>query len=92
MVVGKDTEVIIFPIWSSEDLKFATTTASGRAQLTVSSPAMKYSVDMPIIGGLHFCKLLSPARAIEWMYVDGLRYYDSLDNSTSTNTALLQAL
>lgn len=87
MVVGKDTEVIIFPIWSSEDLKFTTTTTTtgggGRAQLTVSSPAMKYSVDMPIIGGLHFCKLLSPARAMEWMYVDGLRYYDSLDNSTA---------
>lgn len=23
--------------------------------------------------GLHYCKVLSPARVIEWIYVDGLR-------------------
>jgi len=28
--------------------------------------------------GMHFCKLLSPARVLEWMYIDGLRRYYSL--------------
>lgn len=28
---------------------------------------------LPCVAGFHYCKLLSPARAIEWMYVDGLR-------------------
>ena len=29
--------------------------------------------------GYHYCKLLSPARAIEWMYVDGLRAFGGLN-------------
>mmetsp|Transcript_24346 Transcript_24346/g.35707 ORF Transcript_24346/g.35707 Transcript_24346/m.35707 type:complete len:589 (+) Transcript_24346:59-1825(+) len=28
---------------------------------------------IPCSAGFHYCKLLSPARALEWMYVDGLR-------------------
>lgn len=28
---------------------------------------------IPCATGFHYCKLLSPARAVEWMYVDGLR-------------------
>jgi hypothetical protein len=28
---------------------------------------------VPCPTGFHYCKLLSPAKALEWMYVDGLR-------------------
>ncbi|CAM9266739.1 unnamed protein product [Ectocarpus fasciculatus] len=28
---------------------------------------------IPCSAGFHYCKLLSPSRALEWMYVDGLR-------------------
>jgi hypothetical protein len=28
---------------------------------------------IPCTAGFHYCKVLSPARAVEWMYVDGLR-------------------
>ena len=31
--------------------------------------------------GVHYCKLLSPAHAMEWMYIDGLRFNMSLKNS-----------
>jgi hypothetical protein len=36
---------------------------------------MKFSIDFPIklTAGFHFCKVLSPARALEWLYVDSLK-------------------
>ncbi len=30
----------------------------------------------PDSAGFHYCKLLSPARIMEWIYVDGLRRND----------------
>lgn len=29
---------------------------------------------IPAVRGVHYCKLLSPARALEWLYTDGLRF------------------
>ncbi len=36
---------------------------------------MKFSVDFIIkaISGIHYCKVLSPARALEWFYVDSVK-------------------
>jgi hypothetical protein len=41
----------------------------------VRAPLMKFSIDFPIklTAGFHFCKVLSPARALEWLYVDSLK-------------------
>eukprot|EP00457_Paulinella_chromatophora_P005137 gb/GEZN01005151.1/.p1 GENE.gb/GEZN01005151.1/~~gb/GEZN01005151.1/.p1 ORF type:complete len:569 (+),score=83.65 gb/GEZN01005151.1/:50-1756(+) len=45
-----------------------------RTALTVSSVYTFYSLSANAYGaGTHYCKLLSPARALEWIYVDGLR-------------------
>ena len=33
---------------------------------------------LPCPAGMHYCKLLSPARAVEWMYVDSMRLHYSL--------------
>jgi len=60
---------------------------NGDAGVEISSPAQKTEIDywtkhfgpiprpssIPDPGCFHYCKLLSPARAMEWIYVDGLR-------------------
>ena len=57
--------------------------SSGRDILEVISIQLKTDVKylVPIFAGIHYCKLLSPARAIEWIYVDGLRTHLSIKNS-----------
>lgn len=46
-------------------------------QMVVSSPMMRTSTKyiVPSARGFHYCKVLSPFKAIEWMYLDGL--YDN---------------
>lgn len=60
---------------------------SGEKVIQVKSLAQKTEIDYwtkhfgpiprpsgtPDPGGYHYCKLLSPARAMEWIYVDSLR-------------------
>lgn len=68
----------------------------GDAGVEISSPAQKTEIDywkkhfgpiprpaaVPDPGCFHYCKLLSPARAMEWIYVDGLRRHYGI-NSTA---------
>lgn len=43
---------------------------------------MTTPVDYPLkaIGGMLYCKLLSPAKALDWMYTDSLRQPSPLSN------------
>ena len=34
---------------------------------------MSFPTDFPLLGGFLYCKLLSPAKALDWMYTDSLR-------------------
>ena len=54
--------------------------STGGDIVIVESIQMKTPVTykIGIFAGMHYCKLLSPARAMEWMYVDGLRKYYSI--------------
>lgn len=74
--MAPDKVTAVFPVWSIEALKID----SSGDDAIVTSWASKYSTanPIPLVSGLHFCKLLSPARAMEWIYVDGLRKHNSL--------------
>lgn len=51
--------------------------STGGEVLIIQSIQMKTTVKYPIgiFAGMHYCKLLTPARAMEWIYVDSLRTY-----------------
>merc|ERR1711916_216958 len=59
------------PFWIWAALSFKNDGSS----VKVASPAMKTPVHywLKLSAGFHFCKLLSPARALEHMYIDSLR-------------------
>ena len=73
--------IAIGPLWINTKLRMKERqdAASGETVLEVQSISMKTDLDSwinklhPDSGGQHYCKLLSPARAMEWIYTDGLR-------------------
>jgi len=48
---------------------------NGTTVMEVTAPFMATPVDYKIkaAAGFHYCKLLSPARVMEWIYIDSLK-------------------
>lgn len=67
------------PVWIWKPLAYSNgkDASTGRQTRVVRSVMMRTPIDYWIsaAAGMHYCKLLSPARATEWIYVDGLRKY-----------------
>ena len=83
LVMGEDKGSYIFPEWALLTLEYTEMKDdTGNKYVVISSPMMKVQVDFPVklLAGFHFCKLLSPGRVAEWIYVDGLREHYSLAN------------
>ena len=69
------------PLWIWTPLSYSkSTNSTGGEIMEVQSVMLRTPTDYPIksAAGMHYCKLLSPARAMEWIYVDGLRKYYSI--------------
>lgn len=51
-----------------------------KTETTLRAPMMRTPTNYPIsaAAGFHYCKLLSPFRAIEWIYIDSLFDHDGL--------------
>lgn len=71
-------------LWIYMPMEYKLPRDSGK--LEISSIQLKTDVKYPIgmFQGMHFCKLLSPAKAMEWIYVDGLRAHYSLSGESPT--------
>lgn len=83
-VIGSDVDVCpAGPCWIWEELHYNRTVSNDYVLLT--SPQFSTATDfwLPKTAGFHYCKVLSPARAMEWMYVDGLRAKYSLQSGAS---------
>lgn len=75
-VIGSDVNGS--PTWEMAAMKWAEDNAAN----TVKVQAVAYSTEnkgTKTNAGAHYCKLLSPARVMEWMYTDGLRNKLGLD-------------
>ena len=57
--------------WCNEGAVYTNTTES----MKVSARALLSPVDffVPVAAGMLYCKIMSPARILEWMLVDGLK-------------------
>jgi hypothetical protein len=69
------TWIPVTGLWEVDGLDMEEkTTNNNDYTLNVKSTALRTAVGQNINdGGVHYCKLMSPARVLEWMYTDGLR-------------------
>jgi hypothetical protein len=76
------------PKWIQDELKYTRVTRpDGTSVMSVQSwtfdtPNVNHG-DVPyyVTAGYHYCKILSPARSMEWLMVDSLRLRGSLGNT-----------
>jgi hypothetical protein len=78
LVIGPD--VSGSPTWENTDMVWA----EDDEENIVNVQAIAHSTDnsgSSTSAGVHYCKVLSPARVMEWMYTDGLRNMLGLDKA-----------
>ena len=70
------------PLWIWTYMHY--TTDDDETTMTVQAPMMRTPVTYPIqsAAGFHYCKVLSPFRVLEHIYVDSLQARDSIKNDT----------
>ncbi|NBW62046.1 MAG: hypothetical protein EBR33_02220 [Synechococcaceae bacterium WB4_1_0192] len=81
MCMQEDTvRPAVGPLWIWSYPLFRYQPKGDRRVCTISATVMKTPLDYPIAAarGFHYCQLLSPAAAMEWIYIDGLREQASL--------------
>lgn len=87
LMVGPDkTTCIAGPCWINAKLSWTMDNTNGTATVQGTTFPTKNSNSfpcgenkgLPCDAGFHYCKLLSPARAMEWMFIDSLKLRDHI--------------
>lgn len=75
------------PLWIWKYMDYVDN--ADKTETVIQSPMMRTPTNYPISAarGFHYCKLLSPYRAMEWIYVDALYDHDGI-KQTYENTFL----
>eukprot|EP00128_Syssomonas_multiformis_P012417 Colp12_sorted_trinity150504_noHs@14197 len=75
MTFAPESESSIFPLWILSRVQYNTVQGARGPELQVKGYGSKFATNfaLKISSGIHFCKLMSPARAMEWVYTEGLR-------------------
>lgn len=71
------------PLWLFNYLTY--TDNKDKTETLIQSPMMRTPTDFHIKGaaGLHYCKILSPFRALEWIYVDSQKDRNKISMNVS---------
>lgn len=83
LIIGDDLAPANETLWSWSPLNF--TSNADKTETTLRAPNMRTPANATDDGGLHYCKLLSPFRALEWIYSDSLYDHDSLTPKLSSS-------
>tara|TARA_R110002050_G_scaffold40095_2_gene98187 strand:- start:3275 stop:3775 length:501 start_codon:yes stop_codon:yes gene_type:complete len=83
LIMGEDTLQSSGYSWIKSPMVYTSVVIDGVEVLQVNSTGLSTPLDFweKNSRGMHYCKILSPAFAMEWIYVDGLRLRDSLSSS-----------
>ena len=86
ITIGEDVAPIVAagPLWIWNYPKYRYLSLTNAPLYQVQSTVMKTPINylIPPARGFHYCQLLSPAAAMEWIYIDGLRLKASLSGNT----------
>ena len=84
LVMGKDQEAINGGTWIIQDLKFNEMKDDDRQVEVISiSLPISHTALVPMFKDMHYCKMLSPFRALEWIYVDSQYKYGGYQSQES---------
>jgi len=78
------------PLWIWTLMNY--TKSEDGTQMVVKSPMMRTPTNYLVksAAGFHYCKVLSPFKAIEWMYLDGLYDNNGIKNQVNYDELFLQ--
>lgn len=75
-------------IWIDQSLKIKESKDHSETDVTAISCPTTLTNPAELFRGMHYCKLISPFRAMEWIYVDGLYNNDTLASNQAADMFL----